>query len=201
MARTVDRRRARLPSDAAIRHGRFVKPSLTEELCTRCGLCCDGSLFADVELAGREATAMEILGLDVEADDADGTVMSQPCLALKGKRCSVYEHRPQCCRTFECRLLQNVRGGAESVEGAGKRIADTQSNIAKVTELVARLGHPDRSLPLVERVAEALASESDSGPQARTRDELRAAMSALQRSIRETFLNGGRGARRLRDRV
>ena len=172
-----------------------MRPSLTEELCTRCGLCCDGSLFADVELAGREATAMEILGLDVESDDADGTVMSQPCLALKGKRCSIYEHRPQCCRTFECGLLQNVRRGAESVQGAGERIAETQTNIAKVNELVAQLGLPDRRLPLVERVAEALASECESGPRGRTRAELRVAMSALQRSIRETFLNGGRGPR------
>jgi uncharacterized protein len=175
-----------------------VKPSLTEELCTRCGLCCDGSLFADVELTSREATAMEILGLDVETDDADSTVMSQPCQALKGKRCSIYEHRPQCCRTFECGLLQNVRRGAESVQGAGERIADTQASIAKVTELVTRLGLPDRHLPLVEQVAEALASENDSQPQDRTRAELRTAMSALQRSIRETFLNGRRRPRRLR---
>ena len=129
------RRRAKsLPSGAPIRHGPFVKPSLTDELCTRCGLCCDGSLFADVELAGREATPMEILGLDVEADDADGMVMSQPCLALKGKRCSIYEHRPKCCRTFECRLLQNVRRGGESIQGARERITKTHANIAKVTE-------------------------------------------------------------------
>ena len=165
-----------------------MKPSLTDELCTRCGLCCDGSLFADVELAGRETTTMEILGLDVEADDAEGTVMSLPCLALNGKRCSIYEHRPQCCRTFECRLLQNVRRGAESVQGARQRIADTQATIAKVTELVAQLGLPDQRLPLVERVAEALAGEGDSEPRDRTRAELGTAMSALQRSIRETFL-------------
>jgi len=135
---------------------------------------------------------MEILGLDVEADDAEGTVMSLPCLALKGKRCSIYEHRPQCCRTFECRLLQNVRRGAETVQGARQRVADTQANIAKVTELVAQLGLPDQRLPLVERVAEALAGECDSAPRDRTRAELRTAMSALQRSIQETFLHGRR---------
>lgn len=173
-----------------------MKPSLTDELCTRCGLCCDGSLFADVELAHLEATTMEILGLDVEENDADGVVMSLPCRALSGTRCSVYEHRPQCCRTFECGLLQNVRRGAESVQGARERIANTQASIAKVTELMARLGVPDQRLPLAERVAEALASGRDSVPQDRTRAELRTAMSTLQRSIRETFLQGRRGARR-----
>jgi hypothetical protein len=116
--------------------------------------------------------------------------------ALVETRCSIYEHRPQCCRTFECRLLQNVRRGEESVQGAHQRIAETQANIAKVTELVSQLGLPDRRLPLVERVAEALAGECDSGPLGRTRAELRTAMSTLQRSIGETFLHGRRGARR-----
>ena len=47
-----------------------MKPSLTDTLCTRCGLCCDGSLFADVELASRdEASALEVMGLDIEDDD------------------------------------------------------------------------------------------------------------------------------------
>ena len=36
-------------------------------LCTRCGLCCDGSLFADVELRDEgESVAVEAMGLEVE---------------------------------------------------------------------------------------------------------------------------------------
>ena len=35
---------------------------LTDTLCTRCGLCCDGSLFADVELASPvEAAGLEVM--------------------------------------------------------------------------------------------------------------------------------------------
>ena len=50
-----------------------MKPSLTDTLCTRCGLCCDGSLFADVELAGpAESAGLEVMGLEIEEDDAGG---------------------------------------------------------------------------------------------------------------------------------
>ena len=64
-----------------------MTPSLTDTLCTRCGLCCDGSLFADVELASRrEATGLEVLGLDIEDDGANTALLLQPCRALVGRR-------------------------------------------------------------------------------------------------------------------
>jgi Fe-S-cluster containining protein len=101
------------------------KGQLTDILCTKCGLCCDGTLFADVELAGAaEAAALEAMGLDVEdADGGEGALLIQPCAALNGTRCSIYMHRPGCCRTFECRLLQEVKRGNVSVESAQEKIA------------------------------------------------------------------------------
>jgi uncharacterized protein len=84
-------------------------------LCTRCGLCCNGSFFADVELSGpRESTPLEALGLEIEDDN----LLIQPCGALKGTRCSIYAHRPKCCRTFECLLLKRVRRGEVSMPAA-----------------------------------------------------------------------------------
>ena len=106
-----------------------MEPNLTDILCTRCGLCCDGSLFADVELAGTdEAAGLEVMGLEIEDGDARALLV-QPCRALKGTRCSVYEHRPGCCRTFECRLLQEVRRGAVSVEAALEKIAEAKAGL------------------------------------------------------------------------
>ena len=50
-----------------------MKLSLTDTLCTRCGLCCDGSSFADVELAGpAESAGLEVMGLEIAEDDAGG---------------------------------------------------------------------------------------------------------------------------------
>src|SRR5437899_24794 len=132
--------------------------SLTDRLCTRCALCCDGSLFADVELSGpAEATGLEILGLEIDEDDADGGVLPLPCTALRGRRCGIYAHRPECCRTFECRLLQDVRRGEVDVARAAERIADALERVGRVERLLARLGQRDGRLPLRERCAEALA--------------------------------------------
>jgi Fe-S-cluster containining protein len=170
-----------------------MKPSLTDTLCTQCGLCCDGSLFADVELTGRaETTGLEILRLEIEDDDADGGLLLQPCGALQGRRCGIYAHRPKCCRRFECQLLQEVRRGAVTVERAAEQVAEALKRTRRVRELLAQLGQRDVRLPLKERCAEALAGEAGATHEVnRKRAELQAAMSAVERLIRKTFLGGG----------
>ena len=167
--------------------------SLTDTLCTRCGLCCDGTLLADVELAGhREIVALEALGLEVEEDDgADRALLPLPCRALRGTRCNIYAHRPDCCRTFECRLLQEVGRGRVSIERAQETIADARRRIAHIRGLVAALGGRSARLPLKERCLEALARSEelhDDPKSRRTREELEAAMTSLDRLIRRAFL-------------
>jgi len=169
-----------------------MKPSLTDTLCTRCGLCCDGSLFADVELAGpAESAGLEVMGLEIEEDDAGSGLLVQPCGALQGKRCGIYAHRPECCRTFECRLLQDVRCGAVGEERAGELIAGALKRVGHVRELAVELGQRDGRLPLKERCAEALALADEAGANpalSRKRDELEAEMSAVEELIRKRFL-------------
>ena len=166
-----------------------MKPSLTDMLCTRCGLCCDGSLFADVELAGGdEAASLEVMGLEIEEEE----LLLQPCAALQGKRCGIYAYRPECCRTFECRLLQDARRGAISVARAGELIAETLQQVEQVRELSSSLGQRDVRLPLAERCAEALALADEAGA-VRQCAELAAAMKAVEGLIRKTFLRSGGG--------
>ena len=171
-----------------------MKPSLTDTLCTRCGLCCDGSLFADVELAsGDEASALEVMGLEVEDDDDGGGLLLQPCGALKGRRCSIYPHRPDCCRMFECRLLQEVERGMAGVERAKEKIAEAWKRIEGVKELVVQLRAGDERLPLKEHCAEALAlsEAAAAGPAVkRKRAELQTAMTSVERLVQATFLGG-----------
>ena len=168
-----------------------MEPVLTDILCTRCGLCCDGSLFADVELASQaEATRLEVMGLEIEDDDASHLLVL-PCRALQGTRCSIYAHRPRCCRTFECHLLQNVRQGTVGVDRAAALIAETRGRIARVKELLTDLEPRPSRLPLAERCAEVLTEEAGSSPEAiRKHAELKAAMSATEDLIRKTFLGG-----------
>ena len=164
---------------------------LTGTLCTRCGLCCDGTLFGDVELAGpAEATRLALLGLDVDADDADVELLSLPCRGLSGTRCRVYAHRPSCCRTFECRLLQNAARGAVTVDDALTTIAETKAKVRRVTTLLAGL-EPRRGhrLPLAERVAAALAEAPASPANVRRQAALGRAMATLTRTIRTSFVD------------
>jgi hypothetical protein len=167
-----------------------MNPVLTDTLCTRCGLCCDGTLFADVELAGEaEAKRLEIMGLEVEESETRAGLLSQPCAALKGRRCGIYAHRPQCCRTFECQLLQDVNLGAVTVEHGLELIAEALARIQRVRELLAELGDRNVRLPLKERCAEALAGEGPATPEVQQkRAELEAAMSAVETIIWATFL-------------
>ncbi|MEZ5292355.1 MAG: YkgJ family cysteine cluster protein [Vicinamibacterales bacterium] len=161
-------------------------------LCTQCGLCCDGTLFGDVELTGRrEAVRLAILGLDVDADDADVELLALPCAALRGTRCGIYPLRPRCCRTFECRLLRAVASGQVTAGAALARVTEARTEVRRVTGLLARLEpRGNQALPLAERVADALASApagADRG--AARREALAAAMAAVSRTIRSTFLD------------
>ena len=171
-----------------------MKPSLTETLCTRCGLCCDGSLFADVELAdGDEASGLEVMGLEIEDADGDGGgLLAQPCGALKGRRCSIYRHRPDCCRTFTCRLLQEVKRDEAGIEQAKEKIVEALMRIERVKELIVQLGTDVELLPLKERSVEALAlSEATANPAVkRKRAELKVAMTSVEYLIQATFLGG-----------
>jgi uncharacterized protein len=175
-----------------------MAPDLTDTLCTICGLCCDGTLFADVELGGEaEAARLTLLGLETESDDSDVGLLSQPCRGLQGTRCGIYAHRPRCCRDFECSVLQDARSGAVSPERAAELIADARRRIRDVRALLARIGKSDARLPLKERCAEVLARGGRGTPEAsRLRDELETAMAALEAALWNTFLGVGepRGA-------
>ena len=163
---------------------------LTDTLCTRCGLCCDGTLFGDVELSGpKESARLEALGLDVDTDDADAELLALPCAGLRSTRCSVYAHRPQCCRTFECRLLQKARRGVVTTELALARIAKARMQLRHVKALLSKMEARPVRLPLAERVADAIASTATGSAAVRRKTVLETAMGALTHTIRTTFLD------------
>ncbi len=170
-----------------------MTPVLTDTLCTNCGLCCDGTLFADVELVGQaEVARLEIMGMDIENESRSLGLLSQPCPALRGTRCGIYAHRPACCRVFECHLLQNAQSGEVSVQRATELIADARDQIRQVRSLLDRLGNRDEDLPIKERCAETLASEEDTRPEAiQDRADLEAAITTLENTIWNTFLGSG----------
>lgn len=178
----------------AIAHCAPMTTPLTDTLCTKCGLCCDGTLFADVELVGQaEVARLEIMGMEVENETRNTGLLSQPCAALRGTRCGIYAHRPKCCRVFQCDLLQSAQRGAVTVEHALEQIADARGQIEHVRTMLDRLGNRDENLPIKERCAETLAAEGGATPETiQERADLELAMATLENTIWNTFLGSGK---------
>ena len=94
-----------------------------EALCVRCGLCCDGTFFGSVVVAGGERERLGRVGLRVV--DEDGKLsMPQPCSALRGCLCAVYADRPGACRQYECRMRERLLDGSVSEEDARASVRD-----------------------------------------------------------------------------
>lgn len=164
--------------------------NLTDFLCTECGLCCDGSLFSDVELSSaKELSGLEVLGLNVEDGDRSAPgLLLQPCNAREGKRCGIYQHRPKCCRTFECRLLKDVRSGKMSANDAREKIAVVSTEMRSFRELI---GINVSGLPLKEQyleVMDSMSSQKQTAAIEEKEEELTRRMRILERMIKKTFL-------------
>jgi len=121
----------------------------TNSLCQECGLCCDGTLFDDVELKDRkESLALEAMGLEVDEEDGR-QLLIQPCRALNGTCCTVYPHRPDCCRTFECALLIRHQSGQLTKENALAKIQQVKhlAEAGQITEALTQIEQHFLTLP------------------------------------------------------
>jgi len=165
---------------------------VVSQLCPNCGLCCDSTLFADVELrAGDDAKRLAELGLTLEKKGRGKLAFAQPCVCFDGKLCGIYEDRPKRCRTFECGLLKKVEADEMTAGAALKKISEAKILMKKVRGLLRQLGQNDERLALTKRYSQAMgatvdlsASENDSA----LRGELMLAVNDLMRTLQRDFL-------------
>jgi Fe-S-cluster containining protein len=167
--------------------------NIPEQLCTICGLCCDGSLLAEVELAGkRERDRVELLGLETEdADDLSAGVMPLPCGALSHRKCTVYSHRPECCRTFECRLLKDVVSGRCELPDAKTLVREIVGKVEDVRSWLRELAVEELELTLIERFQEGCLKVEESGASQESKrrmEEVGAIMEELSDIFEKRFL-------------
>ncbi|MEZ4445235.1 MAG: YkgJ family cysteine cluster protein [Polyangiaceae bacterium] len=98
-------------------------------LCERCGLCCDGTLFESVEIEGTALSALARHRLPI-VTTTQGVKLPLPCVKLAGTRCSIYDERPARCRDYRCELLRGLDAGrvseaaAEAVVAEARRLRD-----------------------------------------------------------------------------
>ena len=139
------------------------------QLCPKCGLCCNGVLFADVKLCkGDDVQRLAELGLSLEKKGRQ-QAFAQPCACFDGKLCRVYVERPVRCRAFECGLLKRVQAGELGAGAALKTIAQAKRQVEKVCELLRRADSDDEQLALSQRYELAMSEPVDlSGGKAST---------------------------------
>ena len=132
-----------------------------EELCPNCGLCCNGVLFADVELQpGDAAGRLGELGLSLKKKGRK-LAFVQPCAGFDGRLCNIYADRPARCRTFECGLLQRVQSGDLETKTALMRIAEVLRLVKKIRRLLGSPGQRDENLALTHRYKQVMAAPID----------------------------------------
>jgi len=131
------------------------------QLCPKCGLCCNGVLFADVKLRkGDDVQRLAELGLSLEKKNRQ-RAFAQPCACFDGKLCQVYNERPKRCRTFECGLLKRVHAGELGADAALETIAQAKRQVEKVCELLRCAGSDDGQLALSKRYGRAMSEPVD----------------------------------------
>lgn len=162
-----------------------------EQLCPNCGLCCDSTLFADVELrAGDDAKRLKKLGLTLEKKGQGKLAFAQPCACFQGKLCAIYADRPKRCRTFECRLLKRVEADEMTAVVALKKISAAKAQAEKVRELLFSLGQRDEQMALTHRYAAAMSAPIDLADEtnAERHGELMLAVNELMTRLQRDFL-------------
>jgi Fe-S-cluster containining protein len=119
------------------------------DLCLECGLCCNGVIFADVELQSAEAKALKSKFQELNLSAKDGRArLPQACVAFDGCRCRIYADRPTYCRQFECLLFKNVQAGRVQRAAASRIVRTAKERAEKVRALLRELGDPDEQSAL-----------------------------------------------------
>jgi Fe-S-cluster containining protein len=162
-----------------------------EQLCPNCGLCCDSTLFADVELRkGDDPARLVKLGLTVLQKTKTKLAFSQPCACFDGKFCKIYANRPKRCRLFECGLLKRVESSEMTADAALKKISEAKALAEKVRALLRDAGQHDEMMALTHRYAEAMSAPVDFSVEgaADQRGELMLAVNDLMQMLERDFL-------------
>ena len=130
-----------------------MNPRDANSLCLECGLCCNGVIFADVQLrSGDDAARLRALGLAFAQKSKAGVEkFKQSCAAFGGCKCNIYSERPRYCREFECLLLKSVKAGDVKIDEARRVIRSALKQAETVKKLLRQLGDTDETLALNKR--------------------------------------------------
>jgi uncharacterized protein len=171
-----------------------MNKSNSTDLCLECGLCCNGVIFADVELQPNEVQSLKskIQSLKSRGKSARAK-LPQPCEAFDGCRCRIYADRPSYCRQFECLLFKNLQAGRIERAAASRIVQTAKERAKKVRHLLRELGDTDEQSPLslrFQRAAKRFEKTSLPEDKAELHGDLTLAVHDLNMLLREAFYPG-----------
>jgi hypothetical protein len=102
------------------------------ELCFRCGICCDGTLFSYIKLDSEDHALAQRARLPL-VKDGERVLLKQPCSVLsEDGRCSIYSDRPSACARYTCIVRKRYVEGALSFEESLAKIERTRDLAASI---------------------------------------------------------------------
>jgi hypothetical protein len=105
------------------------------QLCTACGLCCNGVLHPYATLFDAEIEQAREIGLDVFSHEG-WPAFHLPCTRLDGAHCTVYERRPRVCAAFRCRLLRRLHDGEVGLDEALAIVGEAKASVEVIQACV-----------------------------------------------------------------
>ena len=132
-----------------------TKETQANILCKACGLCCTGYLFIWSKLKSAELDSAEALGLNVFRSIPSQRGFSQPCPLWQGQ-CTIYTspQYPHFCRTYKCKLLNEVIDESTSLPVALTVIQQAKEMIHGVESLLPDSPNPNFRERLVGELEE-----------------------------------------------
>ncbi|MEY2467179.1 MAG: uncharacterized protein QOD03_1700 [Verrucomicrobiota bacterium] len=174
-----------------------MKSDDANQLCLKCGLCCNGVIFAHGQLQPTDdAPRLGSLGLALiqnRKSQIGNQKFSQPCAAFDGCRCKIYSERPQYCRQFDCLLLKSVKEGRAGTADAIHIIKKARRSADKVKTILRQLDDRDEQVALsvrFQRTQKRMEAGKLSRDNAVAFGELTLAMHSLNMLLAEKFYPG-----------
>jgi hypothetical protein len=123
------------------------------ELCTSCGLCCNGALYPVAALEPEEVEPAAAIGLSI-LERHGRPCFALPCPKLEDTVCTIFGKRPAVCGRYRCALLNKVIAGGIPRDDAEQRITIGRQLLGDVLSLLPNyLRLPEPKLASVERLA------------------------------------------------
>lgn len=111
-------------------------------LCVKCGICCRGSLFNRVKVSDVESVVLRESAVPIVESDSK-LYFRQPCAALDGCKCTIYEDRPKVCKDYRCKLLKLGEKAEVDFEEASEIVDVTKSQMTYLLNELQEFYHDD----------------------------------------------------------